>query len=370
MRELVGVPISARRIRRAIEQIGAERVAERKAAVERFKKMEIPKQRAGSAAVEPPEIGVISMDGGRYQRRDHFGQPDRPPGQNHWREDKVGCLLSMSGSVHQSDPTPEFPEWLATSSAVAELAKIAEKSGACEPSAGFPERSSNTTGDVTYAPPRLVAREVFASGDDAESFGWQLAAGAWQRGFPAAERLVFVADGAHVNWTIQQKHFSRAIPILDLMHALSYAYSAADSVGDKTAYSRWAGWIWQGEVDRVIDALRDHQRQIGKPPPEASANDPRERVDRALTYYQNHRSRMNYPEYRRLGLPLTSSHIESTIKQINRRVKGSEKFWSRPTSEAVLQLRADYLSDSAPLDAFWLRHRARQTGTNTYNQVT
>ena len=38
---------------------------------------------------------------------------------------------------------------------------------------------------------------------------------------------------------------------------------------------------------------------------------------------------MNYPEYRRLGLPLTSSHIESTIKQIAARVKGSEKFWSR-----------------------------------------
>ena len=67
--------------------------------------------------------------------------------------------------------------------------------------------------------------------------------------------------------------------------------------------------------------------RIGKPPAEASPTDPRERIDRALTYYEYHRSRMNYPEYRRLGLPLTSSHIESTIKQINRRVKGSEKFW-------------------------------------------
>ena len=79
---------------------------------------------------------------------------------------------------------------------------------------------------------------------------------------------------------------------------------------------------------------------------------------------------MNYPEYRRLGLPLTSSHIESTIKQINRRVKGSEKFWLRSTSEAVLQLRADYLSDSTPLDSFWLRHQARQTGANAYTQAT
>jgi len=77
---------------------------------------------------------------------------------------------------------------------------------------------------------------------------------------------------------------------------------------------------------------------------------------------------MNYPEYRRLGLPLTSSHIESTIKQINRRVKGTEKFWSRSTNEAILQLRADHLSDSSPLTSFWLRRQAGQTGVNAYAQ--
>ena len=182
MRELAGVSISARRIRRAIEQIGTERVAERKAAVERFKEMDLPKRQAGSTAVEPPEIGVISMDGGRYQRRDHFGEKDRPRGHNHWREDKVGCLLSMTGCVHQSDPTPELPAWLATSSAVAELAKIAENTEVFEGSTGFEESPSKPPADTTYEPPALVSREVLASGVDAESFGWQLAARAWQRG--------------------------------------------------------------------------------------------------------------------------------------------------------------------------------------------
>lgn len=37
---------------------------------------------------------------------------------------------------------------------------------------------------------------------------------------------------------------------------------------------------------------------------------------------------MNYVEYRGLGLPITSSLMESTVKQIGRRVKGTEKFWS------------------------------------------
>lgn len=370
MRELGETSISARRIRRTVNQVGNERVSERKAAVERFKALDLPKQQVGSTAVDPPRLGVISMDGGRYQRRDHFGEKGRPAKENHWREDKVGCLLSMQSDVREIDPTPELPEWLATSSAVAELAKMAEKQGVSEVSEPIQSQPTETPDETNYPSPTLVLREVVASGAEAESFGWQLAARAWQRGFPSAERQAFVADGAHVNWTIQRKHFSHATPILDLMHALSYAFSAALAVSEQDVYRRWAGWIWGGEVDRVIAALRERQLQIGKPPADASSTDPRERVDRALTYYEYHWSRMNYPEYRRLGLPLTSSHIESTIKQINRRVKGTEKFWSRSSSETVLQLRADYLSDSVPLVSFWLRHQARQTGVNSYSQTT
>ncbi len=367
LRELGGLSIAARRIRRAVGQVGKERVAEREAAVAQFREMDLPQQQVGSTAVEPPQVGAVMMDGGRYQRRDYFGDLQRPAKQNHWREDKVGALLSMRSEVHQSDPTPEFPAWLATSAAVAELAEIAEKEGVFEASPLLSEVAA--TLESAYEPPELVSREVLASGADGESFGWQLAARAWQTGFPSAARLAYVADGAHANWTIQREHFSRATPILDLMHALSYAYAAAHAVSDGTVYRLWAEWIWAGEVERVIAALREHQRRIGKPPSSASPSDPRERVERAITYYEYHRSRMNYPEYRRLGLPLTSSHIESTIKQINRRIKGTEKFWLQSTSEAVLQLRADYLSDSAPLDSFWLRHQARQTGANAYSQT-
>lgn len=369
MRELCGVRISLQRIRRVVNQVGEERVAAREAAVERFQEMDLPKQRIGSTAVDPPQIAVTMMDGGRYQRRDRFGEKHRPAREKHWREDKVGCLLSMRGETHEHDPTPELPEWLATSSAVAELAKEAEKQGDIAASEEIGELPAEKSDETAYQSPELVSREVVASSLDAESFGWQLAARAWQRGFPSAERQAFVADGAHVNWTIHRKHFSRATPILDLMHALSYAFSAAQAVPEEDVYRRWADWIWRGDVKRVIAALGERQLQIGKPPDDASPTDPRVRVNRALTYYEYHRSRMNYPEYRRLGLPLTSSHIESTIKQINRRVKGTEKFWSRSTSEAILQLRADYLSDSSPLTSFWLRRQAGQTGVNAYAQT-
>jgi hypothetical protein len=139
----------------------------------------------------------------------------------------------------------------ATISAVAELAKMAEKQGVSEPSEPFSDPPEETADEATYPAPELVWREVLASGADAESFGWQLAARAWQKGFPSAQRQAFVADGAHANWTIQRSHFSHATPILDLMHALSYAFSAASAVPGKDVYRRWAEWIGTGDVDRA-----------------------------------------------------------------------------------------------------------------------
>jgi hypothetical protein len=43
-------------------------------------------------------------------------------------------------------------------------------------------------------------------------------------------------------------------------------------------------------------------------------------------------------------------------------VKGAEKFWSEEGAEALLQLRADYLSETEPLVAFWQRRQAAMTG--------
>ena len=175
-----------------------------------------------------------------------------------------------------------------------------------------------------------------------------------------------MADGASSIWAIHKKYFSRMTPIVDLMHALSYAYRAAAVLDEQGLYRRWATAIWQGRVGEVLTEMKTHQERLGLPPQDASADDPRQRIHRAITYYTNHQSRMNYPEYRRLGLPITSSLMESTIKQLSRRVKGTEKFWNSPTVEAILQLRADSLSDSKPLKEFWTRWQQKITGTNRY----
>ena len=109
--------------------------------------------------------------------------------------------------------------------------------------------------------------------------------------------------------------------------------------------------------------------ELGSPPAEAGETDPRQIIATTLTYLINQQSRMNYPDYRQAGLPVTSSHIESTVKQINQRVKGSEKFWTAEGGEALLQLRADSLSDTQPLPSFWTRRSQTATGTRTYTKA-
>jgi hypothetical protein len=368
LEQLSDLHLSTKQIRRLVTQIGEARLAEHDQAVEELRTMPLPQRRSGSRACDPPELAVISMDGGRYQRRDNFRTgATSPTDGTHWRETKVGCLLSMQSEVSLDDPSPSFPSWLATATVVAELAKVAEKTATSAADA-FPQEASEPGGEeLLYEPPQLIAREVVASSHDAERFGWELEARAWQLGFPAAQRQAFVADGLPVNWTIAQRHFPHATPIVDLMHALSYAWLAAIAIDEQESYRAWAEWIWQGQVTRVITALQEHQQVLGSPPPDAEPSDPRLRVHRALTYYQNNRSRMNYPDYRRQGFPLTSSHIESTVKQINQRIKGSEKFWCRHTGDAILQLRADSLSDSRPLESFWHRWQAQQNGANCYH---
>jgi hypothetical protein len=133
-------------------------------------------------------------------------------------------------------------------------------------------------------------------------------------------------------------------------------------------YVRWITWVWQGQVERVIDELRQRQAEVGKPSKEDKETSVAVVVKEALTFLENHKGQMKYNEYRQQGLPITSSHVESEIKRINQRVKGTEKFWSEEGAEWILQLRADYLSDDKPMDTFWQNRQAEESGQRPYRK--
>ncbi len=78
---------------------------------------------------------------------------------------------------------------------------------------------------------------------------------------------------------------------------------------------------------------------------------------------------MKYDEYRKQGLPITSSLVESTVKQINRRIKGTEKFWDEG-ADPMLHLVADRLSQTNATAKFWSRRLDRLIQSASYHQAT
>lgn len=390
MRHLAETPASAKQVERLTRRVGEERVAERDAAVAAFEALPLARKFGVPEGVTPPELAAVMVDGGRLQILDRTGaaagadppaaaeegwEPEKVAS-GHWREDKVGLLATMDGKVSDVDPCPEIPPSFVDATRVPELVRELNKrvkaaadaaADAADPAAAA---AAADAAEPTYEPPRVERRRTAASRGPWQAFALIVAAAAWAWGFQGALRKAFVGDGAANNRKMRRRFFASFTPILDFIHALSYVFAAAMAgqgfAAGWVCYRQWIGWVWQGQVTRVIAALQARQAELGLPEKEESETSPRQVVARTLTYLRNHQDKMRYDEYRRQGLPITSSLMESLVKRIGRRVKGTEKFWSEAGAEAILQLRADQLSDDEPLDGFWQRRQAAATGQRRY----
>jgi hypothetical protein len=366
LRELAGLAVSPSHLQRLSARIGREWAAARDADVAAFREGRLPAARA-----QPARAATVMVDGGRYQAREKTGEPgvSNPA----WHEVKVACCQTLTATAHAVDPQPDPP------------AKFLDPVQAARLAAEVKSRSRAATGRATVDPPRRerhrrkkrrgprkLVRTVVASTADSATFGWQVAAEVQRRGLDQAKAKGYVCDGQKYNWAIFSVHFAAwgFVPILDLLHLLGYLYGAAQAASGKgaaaawSAYERWLRWAWSGQVEELLAELREAGQRLGAPPPGAPEEDPRRVVAEALGYVENNRGRMDYARYRRLGLPVSSAAVESTIKQINRRIKGTEKFWLEGGAEAVLQLRAAHLSEDGRAEDYWSRPRpyARAAG--------
>jgi hypothetical protein len=378
LESLAGLTISSKQVERRTHAIGRERCAERDAAVAAYHAQTLVERKGVPSGVTPPNLAVVQMDGGRLQIFDRALPLDEQP-KTWWREEKVGWLGSMTSVVHEADPCPVVPSALRDEPE--HIRRLVQEFHAV-PRAGDEIPTADTIGPTTrdipvsadpvveYEPPTVDVRSVVATTREAASFGERLSCSAWERGFYGATRRAFLGDGSTANWGVWERHFSNFTPIVDFMHALTYVYRAATA--DTTLAEGWSRYqtliasLWAGDVKAVIATLTVRHTALG--PPEASdgVTHPRSIIAETIRYLTNQAERMRYAEYRQAGLPITTSHIESTIKLMNRRVKGTEKFWSNTGAEAIVQLRADMLSNANALNDFITRRAARQTGIRTY----
>lgn len=382
LQELAELSISGKRCERITQRVGQQRIAEREQRLEQYGALPIPQQREVPADAPrggwDHRVAVVMADGGRAQLRDErWGQP-RQPGEEKprwWRESKVSLLATFYRRSHDVDPMPEVPEnlldplWLIPKINEMKAAKGGD-SAARQIEGSLTDKSSETLDELGHwacptderqSPwsPEPLVRSVVATFEPYSKLGRLAKAEAYHRGFTAAQEKAFLGDGHLSNWKIHATYFSEYTPIVDLLHALSYVYQAAQAAAADMEQcwqlcQPWITWVWQGRVERVINALDQCIAQTSDPTARETLRDSR-------GYLQNNRHRMRYHEYRRRSLPITTALMESTIKRINRRIKGTEKFW-RDGAEPMLQLVADKISETRPLETYWKRKAESQTG--------
>jgi len=297
--------------------------------------------------------------------------PEPPPDQGFWSEDQLGLLAELKSEPSAVDPCPDVPPGFLDVLRIPTLSRAWGKGAPSTP--GEPGASALAPGaepalrdESAYEPPQVEQRTVAGRCRPWSVFALIVAQAAWAAGFQKANRKAFVGDGSAHNWRLRERFFGSFVPILDFIHALSYGFAAATAgrpfVLGWECYRKWLSGVWTGEVARVIEEWRARQEAVGRPRPEESETSVRVVVARALGYRVNHQDQMKYDAQRKQGLPITSSLMESVVKQMNYRVKGSAKFWCAEGAEAIVQLRADHLSDGEPLAECFQQRQATATG--------
>jgi hypothetical protein len=308
------IELSSESIRKLAEREGRRIVETRDQDVERvFARSQLP-----ATKVDPPELLIITCDGGMVQTRD---------AKHRWKSDKVGCVYDAT-----PQPTPQ-------------AASAKEYRGA-----------------------KAVTKTYTASMVTWKDFGGMLYTEARRRGLDEAHQVVFISDAAESIRELRAMHFPQAAGIIDWYHAKEHIHNSAKAAFGTTSDSEcWVqevgDLLWNGQLKDVIAAIKKQSDKKGPPPKGASDSDPRVILHRDVGYFTKNRAEMDYPTYRARGWPIGSGVAEGSVKIFGKRLKGSEKFWNIEGSEEMLALCALYLSEDGRWPEHWKKLEEPVGGT-------
>ena len=301
-----GVPLHPEQVRRWAEAMGEALARRRDAEVAAYERGERPVPPANAVP-----LLVIGVDGGRWQGR----EKDERTG-SRWREQKT---LTVSSYV---------------------------------PGDGL---------DVDRGgrrPQKLVTTHV-ATTLPALPFGKLARVEAERRGLRQAGVVIGLGDGG--NWIdpLFDREFRLDQRIVDWCHASEHLWDCAKAAhGPDTPQAAVAGerleaLLWDGRVEEVVAALSAESARLGQPLESDGREHPRRVLANNVEYFTRHKEHMRYPQYRKKGWPIASGDTEAGVKQFNKRVKGTDQFWSEDGVEAVLTLRALWISQDRRWDRHW-----------------
>ena len=273
---------------------------------ERFERLEQQRQLEANQLAQRGQIGNptpklaqpmgVGIDGAKIHLR-----------QEGWKELKVGCLFDIEV---QAIFDPDTKEWLEQG--------------------------------------RALNNSYLAHLGGPELFGELMWAAAQQRGWEQHYETQAIGDGAPWIWNLVNLHFYDSLQIIDYYHATEHLHKAADLLypTNPEAAQRWLNrtetLLFQGHAPQIAATLAQA----------ASGNTQRHKELRSeADYFDKHKRRMQYLEFREDGYPIGSGMVESEAKQFKARFCGPGMRWSREGAEHLLPIRAAIMSHQ--FDALW-----------------
>lgn len=189
-------------------------------------------------------------------------------------------------------------------------------------------------------------RAYLATLDDVETFGPLFGTLAHQHGHHRAKECVALGDGAPWIWQVVAKQFPGAIEIVDFWHASQHLWAVATARfgADSQAAAAWV-------AGRQEELKRDQVRAVlgaiaaWKPP----SRELRKLRRTQFRYFRHNAERMRYGTFLRKGYHIGSGVVEAGCRQvICQRLDQAGMHWRQENAEAILALRAAFLSTHPP----------------------
>ena len=266
--------------------------------------------RASEVAPQDSRVLAVSMDGANVllnERGAKRGRPQERPGTSTSAPPKTAYKNAMVGTVSFYGPVKEAEEG-------------PERRG-CRYTSHMPE-----DGYTSFR--RKLEAEVEAA----------------ERQAPPDAVKVLVCDGARSIWNYvdNNERFTGYEKIIDYFHTVEHLSLAAEALFGKNTlkaqawYKEYAGKLLElrGGAKRVLNSIDYYAKNT------SLSKARREELATQRTFFERNQQRMNYPEFRRRGLPIGSGPVEAACKSIIKtRLCRSGMRWSRPGGQRILDLR-------------------------------
>jgi len=194
-------------------------------------------------------------------------------------------------------------------------------------------------------------------------------------GAAQAASVTFASDGAPWIWdripTIVRLAKLDDVPmheVLDCCHAAHHISLALAAMGESLQermplYREHRTLLRNGQWRRVVEEL------TGLADLNAELGGENEDVRTEIEYLRKHgeAGRLQYPTFRKLGIPLGSGAIESSVRRvINLRLKSNAIFWREGHAEEMLQVRAQVISERWDERTKAMREHLRRDGRRNW----